>query len=198
MKYSDYFIDSLVKLGYTHCFFIGGGNILHLLESARSRMTCIAVVHEVSAGIAAEYFNMANRDNQKRAFALVTAGPGLTNIVTAVAGAWLESRELLIIGGQARTDALSRGTVRQVGHQEIDGAAILQPITKLSRRIESPISFDEIENYIEVSKQARKGPVFLEICLDVTATYLDIVEALPIAEDFSDKKSAADRNFGRD
>jgi len=87
MKYSDYFIESLVKAGYTHCFFVGGGNVMHLLESARTRMECIAVVHEVSAGIAAEYFNVANRESGKRAFALVTAGPGITNLVTAIGGA---------------------------------------------------------------------------------------------------------------
>jgi acetolactate synthase-1/2/3 large subunit len=178
MKYSDYFIDSLVELGYTHCFFIGGGNILHLLESARTRLECIAVVHEVSAGIAAEYFNVANRGSNKRAFAMVTAGPGVTNITTAVAGAWLESRELLVIGGQARTDVLSRGTVRQVGHQELDGAAILKPLTKISHRIEAPISFAEIKNFVDASKTARKGPVFLELCLDVTATFVDLPEAV--------------------
>lgn len=173
MKYSDYFIDSLVELGYTHCFFIGGGNILHLLESARTRLECIPVVHEVSAGIAAEYFNVANRENNKRAFALVTAGPGITNLVTAVAGAWLESRELLVVGGQARTDVLSRGTVRQVGHQEIDGAAILDPITKSSYRIEEPLSFEKITDFVNESRTPRKGPVFLELCLDVTAKYID-------------------------
>ena len=174
MKYSDYFIDSLVELGYTHCFFIGGGNILHLLESARTRLECIAVVHEVSAGIAAEYFNVANRHTNKRAFAMVTAGPGVTNITTAVAGSWLESRELLVVGGQARTDVLSRGTVRQVGHQELDGAAILKPITKRSSRIETPISFSEIKTYVDASRTPRKGPVFLELCLDVTATHVDL------------------------
>ena len=174
MKYSDYFIDSLVELGYTHCFFIGGGNILHLLESARTRLECIPVVHEVSAGIAAEYFNVANRGTNRRAFAMVTAGPGLTNSVTAIAGAWLESRELLIVGGQARTDALSRGTVRQVGHQEIDGAAIVKPITKVSHRIETPIPFDQIKELVEESKTARKGPVFLELCLDVTANHVEL------------------------
>ena len=173
MKYSDYFIDSLVELGYTHCFFVGGGNILHLLESARTRLTCIAVVNEVSAGIAAEYFNVANRDNLNRAFAMVTAGPGLTNIVTAVGGAWLESRELLVVGGQARTDVLSRGTVRQVGHQEIDGAMILRPVTKISERIEKTLTFAEIADYVLASKIPRKGPVFLELCLDVTATQVE-------------------------
>jgi len=79
---------------------------MHLIESARTRMKCIAVVNEVSAGIAAEYFNVTNRENNKRAIVIVTAGPGITNVVTAVAGAWLESRELLVIGGQARTEFL--------------------------------------------------------------------------------------------
>ena len=145
MKYSDYFIDSLAELGYTHCFFVGGGNVMHLLESARTRMKCIAVVHEVSAGIAAEYFNVAKRNSNERAFAMVTAGPGATNIVSAIGAAWLESRELLVVGGQARTEFLSGPDIRQIGHQEIDGQAIVKPITKLSKRIEKPIGIQEIK-----------------------------------------------------
>ena len=169
MKYSDYFIDSLVKAGYTHCFFVGGGNVMHLLESARTRMECIAVVHEVSAGIAAEYFNVANRESGKRAFALVTAGPGITNLVTAIGGAWLESRELLIVGGQARTEFLENTLVRQIGHQQIDGRAIIDPISKCSVTITKPISSKDLSDFCNISKSGRKGPVFLEICLDVTA-----------------------------
>jgi acetolactate synthase-1/2/3 large subunit len=169
MKYSDYFIDSLVKEGYTHCFFVGGGNIMHLLESARTRIECIAVVHEVSAGIAAEYFNVANRESDKRAFALVTAGPGITNLVTAIGGAWLESRELLIVGGQARTEFLENASVRQIGHQQINGRAIIEPISKCSLTITKPMSFKDISGFCNISKSGRKGPVFLEICLDVTA-----------------------------
>jgi acetolactate synthase-1/2/3 large subunit len=169
MKYSDYLIDSLVKLGYTHCFFVGGGNVMHLLESARTRMECIAVVHEVSAGIAAEYFNVANRESGKRAFALVTAGPGITNLVTAIGGAWLESRELLIVGGQARTEFLENTFVRQIGHQQIDGRAIIDPISKCSLTITKPISSKDLSGFCNISKSGRKGPVFLEICLDVTA-----------------------------
>lgn len=168
MKYSDYFVDQLVSMGYTHCFYLSGGNVMHLLESARTRLECIAVAHEVSAAIAAEYFNVANRNTNKRAFVMVTAGPGLTNLVSGIAGAWLESRELLIVGGQARTNFLSRGTVRQIGHQEIDGVSITKNITKKSVRIETPISASEIEALILESKKPRKGPVFLEVCLDVT------------------------------
>jgi acetolactate synthase-1/2/3 large subunit len=174
MKYSDYFIDSLVNAGYTHCFFVGGGNVMHLLESARTRMECIAVVHEVSAGIAAEYFNVANRESGKRAFALVTAGPGITNLVTAIGGAWLESRELLIVGGQARTEFLENTSVRQIGHQQIDGRAIIDPISKCSVTITKPISSKDLSDFCNISKSGRKGPVFLEICLDVTAMEVSV------------------------
>lgn len=174
MKYSDYFIDSLVELGYTHCFFVGGGNVLHLLESARTRLECIAVVHEVSAGIAAEYFNVAHRSDGKRAFALVTAGPGITNIATAIGGAWLESRELLIVGGQARTEFISHPEVRQIGHQQIDGRSIVEPMSKLSMTITEPFSRNELKSVTDISKTGRKGPVFLEICLDVTAMEVDV------------------------
>ena len=88
MKYSDVFASWLSEMGYTHCFYVAGGNIMHILESASSKFTCIPVVHEVTAGIAAEYFNESNLSGGK-AFVLVTAGPGLTNLVTALAGAFL-------------------------------------------------------------------------------------------------------------
>jgi acetolactate synthase-1/2/3 large subunit len=169
-KYADFFIDSLVELGYTTCFFVGGGNVMHLIESARTRLNCVAVVNEVSAGIAAEYFNIANRSKGERAFAIVTAGPGLTNIVTSIGSAWMESRELLVVGGQARTEFLSKGTVRQMGHQEIDGVSIVDSITKKAIRIEEPIDFESISRLTELSRSGRKGPVFIELCLDVTAT----------------------------
>jgi len=175
VKYSDVLIDDLVRLGYTHCFFVGGGNVMHLLESARTRMECVAVVHEVSAGIAAEYFNVAMRESGKKAVAIVTAGPGLTNIITAIGAAWLESRELLVIGGQARTEFLSRGTVRQIGHQEIDGVGITKAITKASIRVEKPMTFEELRAFTAISSTGRKGPVFLELCLDVSATYVEEV-----------------------
>ena len=193
MKYSDYFIDSLVELGYTHCFFVGGGNIMHLLESARTRLECVAVVHEVSAGIAAEYFNVAHRADDKRAFALVTAGPGITNLATAIGGAWLESRELLIVGGQARTEFISHPEVRQIGHQQIDGRSIVEPMSKLSVTISEPIGLNELKSVTQISKTGRKGPVFLEICLDVTAMEVDndALNMIPSSSPSQDEKNEA-------
>ncbi len=170
-KYSDVMIEWLVELGYTHCFFVAGGNIMHLLESCSRRLVCIPVVHEVAAGIAAEYFNEVHLGG--KAFALVTAGPGLTNIVTALAGAYLESRELLVIGGQVKTADLARGQVRQRGIQEIDGVAIAAAITLKSLLIESVLDKAAFAECIRCGGQGRKGPVFLEVPLDIQGSQVE-------------------------
>ena len=165
-------MDWLKEEGYTHCFFVGGGNVMHLLESASKRFKCIPVVHEVAGGIAAEYFNEITASGE-RAFVMVTAGPGITNLVTAVGGAWLENRELLIIGGQAKRLDLSRGRVRQTGHQEIDGVGILKPITKASVLADRQLSEMEVKGLCRLSESGKRGPVFIEICIDVTAEPFD-------------------------
>jgi len=167
-KYSDQFMDWLKSDGYTTCFFVGGGNVMHLLESASRRFNCIPVVHEVAAGIAAEYFNENNRFGE-RAFALVTAGPGLTNIVTAIGGAFLESRELLVVGGQAKVADLAHGRVPQIGHQEIDGVGIVEKITVAAIQADRRLTKEEVLNLTARSRKARKGPVFIEMCIDVSA-----------------------------
>jgi acetolactate synthase-1/2/3 large subunit len=168
MKYSDVFMDWLKEFGYTHCFFVGGGNVMHLLESASRRFECIPTVHEVAGGIAAEYFNEIAPPG-KRAFVMVTAGPGITNLMTAIGGAWLENRELLIIGGQAKRTDLSRGRVRQIGHQEIDGVGMVTPISKKSILADRQLTKSEVFELTELSRDGKKGPVFIEMCIDVSA-----------------------------
>jgi acetolactate synthase-1/2/3 large subunit len=185
MKYSDQLAIWLTELGYTHCFFVAGGNIMHLLESCSHRFTCIPVVHEVAAGIATEYFNeVALPANGKpaRAFALVTAGPGMTNIVTAMAGAFLESRELLILGGQVKVPDLARGQVRQRGIQEIDGVSIARPVAVKSVLIDSVLNRAEFTELAEAGSHGRKGPVFLELPLDIQGAVTDptVLNATPL------------------
>ena len=167
LKYSDQIGEWLKAAGYTHYFYVGGGNIMHLTESLSRYLTGVPVVHEVAAGIAAEYFNEIAAP--AKALALVTAGPGLTNIVTAISGAWLESRELLVIGGQVKTTDLSKGEVRSRGIQEVDGVALVESTTKLAYRFMKPVSAADFLAKLAVSWTPRKGPVFLEIPLDVQA-----------------------------
>ena len=171
MKYSDQVADWLIQLGYTHCFYVGGGNIMHLIESLSKKLTCVPVINEVAAGIAAEYFNETSIGT--KALAMVTAGPGLTNIVTAVAGAYLESRELLVIGGQVKTEDLARGVLRQRGIQEIDGVSIVQPITVKSVLVDEPISFDAFKSIVLHDGVYRPGPVFIEIPIDIQARVVE-------------------------
>jgi acetolactate synthase-1/2/3 large subunit len=186
LKYSDQIAAWLKAAGYTHYFYVGGGNIMHLTESLDRYLTGVPVVHEVAAGIAAEYFNEVGLAG--KALALVTAGPGLTNIVTAISGAWLESRELLVIGGQVKTADLARQTVRSRGIQEVDGVELVKSTTKIAYRFEDVVTPDEFLELISHSWTPRKGPVFLEIPLDIQAKQVNeeplppiLPPAMPIA-----------------
>lgn len=165
IKYSDYFCQVLKSLGYTHCFAVQGGNIMHLINSANNYFKLIPTLHELTAVIASEYYNHINHKN--KSFALVTTGPGLTNCITGIAGAFLESRENLIVGGQVKTHDLSNKKIRQIGIQEVKGTEIVKSITKKSVRIIKTLNANQLKNIILESTQKRKGPVFIEIPIDV-------------------------------
>ena len=165
--YSDQLMVWLQAEGYTDCFFVGGGNSMYLLEAASKTMKCRAFVHEVSAIIAAEYFNETS-GGSKKAFALLTAGPGLTNGITGIAGAWLENRGVLIVGGQVKTEDLKDPEMRQRGIQEIDGVELVSSITKRAIRLDRPHPRSEIVKAVRNAFEGRPGPVFIEVCIDIS------------------------------
>ena len=175
MKYSDFVIGELAKFGYTTCFSVGGGNIMHLAESASTRISLIPVVHEVSAVMAAEAFNATSPAGEK-AFALVTAGPGLTNAITGIAAAFLEAREVLVIGGQVKTEDLSDGTIRQLGIQEINGVKLVDSICVKSERMLRPWSASELSEFLHLDTYSRPGPIFLEVPIDVQGRNFEILD----------------------
>ena len=164
-KYSSLIADWLIELGYTHCFFVAGGGCMHLIDGFRNKFTCIPVVHEITAGIAAEHFNEASNGN--RAFALVTTGPGLTNAVTAIAACFTEHRELLVIAGQVKSSDLKSDSTRQLGVQEIDGVAICRDITVHAVCLKTPIGKYGFQQLVQSASRPHPGPVLIEICLDV-------------------------------
>jgi acetolactate synthase-1/2/3 large subunit len=165
LKYAAVLGDWLVELGYTHCFMVAGGGCMHLIDGFRTRFQCIPVVHEVTAGIAVEHFNECRQGG--RAFALVTTGPGLTNIVTAIAGSYVERRELLVIAGQVKSTDLLVPPLRQRGVQEVDGVALTKSITIHSRRLQEPIGRTVFRELVTASWGPHPGPVMIEVCLDV-------------------------------
>lgn len=170
-KYSDLLGDWLVAAGYTHCFMVAGGGCMHLIDGFRSRFTIVPVVHEVTAGIAAEHFNECAASG--RAFVLVTTGPGLTNILTAIAGCYTERRELLVIAGQVKSTDLLAPPLRQRGVQEIDGHALTQPIAVHSRCLRAPVGRAEFDTLVRAARGPHPGPVVIEVCLDVQGARVD-------------------------
>ncbi len=174
MKYSDVIFNWLKASGFSHCYFVAGGNIMHLLNSARVSMVCVPTVHEVAAVIAAEYHNAtvnngAAASGVGRALAMVTAGPGLTNAVTGLVGAFLESRELLLLGGQVKVQDLAPQGLRQLGIQEVDGVTVAAPLCKRSLCLRKPLDREAFLTEVSATWNDRPGPVFLELPLDVQA-----------------------------
>jgi len=171
MKYAECLVQWLKQEGYGTCYFVAGGNIMHLLDGVRKQMRCIPVVHEVAASIAVEYHNevLTTGPTDNKAFALVTAGPGLTNALTGLAGAYLESRELLLIGGQVKREDLAPKQLRQLGIQEVDGVAMAAPVCKRSACLLEAWDQRRFLEAVRVGYAGRPGPVFLELPLDVQA-----------------------------
>jgi len=167
---------SLKCQGYTTVFFVAGGNIMHLIESFSSEFRMVPVIHEVAAVIATDYFNELSSNPENRALALVTVGPGLTNTITGLASAFTDSREVLLIAGQVKSTDLKLPGERAYGVQEVDGISLVSSVTKKSARLEEPISEGEFLQLVSSTWQGRKGPVAIEICLDVQGTLVDPVK----------------------
>ena len=119
MKVSDYIFDAIADAGVKHVFFLPGGGAMHLVDSLGrcSRLQPIVMLHEQAATIAAEAYA---RVTANLGVALVTTGPGGTNALTGVAGAWIESTPMVVISGQVKgADVMGDTGVRQVGAQEV-------------------------------------------------------------------------------
>ena len=120
MKLSDYVFEAVADAGVRHVFYLPGGGAMHLVDSlGRSdRLEPVLMLHEQAAAIAAEAYA---RVTGNLGVVLVTTGPGGTNALTGVAGAWIESTPLLVVSGQVkRADLMGDRGVRQFGPQEVD------------------------------------------------------------------------------
>jgi acetolactate synthase-1/2/3 large subunit len=130
MKLSDFVFEFLEEKGVKDVFLLPGGGNMHLVDSLGKNIAINAVgcLHEQAVAIAADGYAQAKNDY---GVALVTTGPGGTNTITAVAGAWVESVPLVIISGQVKTsDIKPHKEMRMLGFQEIDIVSIVKDITK--------------------------------------------------------------------
>jgi acetolactate synthase I/II/III large subunit len=174
VKLSDYVFERVAAWGVRHVFMVPGGGAMHLNDSL-GRCKDIAFVcnhHEQACAIAAEAYA---RVTNNLGVALVTSGPGGTNAITGVAGAWQDSTPCLFISGQVkRADIARQRTLRQLGVQEIDIVSIVSPITKYAVTILDPASVRyHLEKAVYIAKEGRPGPAWIDIPLDVQAAAIE-------------------------
>ncbi len=174
MKLSDYVMQFIAEAGVRHVFMLSGGGAMHLVDSVGKNkdLTYICNLHEQACAIAADAYSQYTNN---LGVALVTTGPGGTNTITGVAGAWLDSTPMLIISGQVkRPDMVGDRDVRQMGFQEIDIINIVRPITKYAVTVMKPSSIRyHLEKAIYLARHGRPGPVWIDIPLDVQASMID-------------------------
>lgn len=173
MRVADYLMSHLADLGIDHVFVLPGGGAMHLNDglACESRITAIPCHHEQACGIAAEAWG---RVAGKFGVAMVTTGPGATNVITPVAGAWIESVPMLVISGQVkRADLLLDRPLRQGGVQEVDIVPIVRSITKYAVTVRDPATIRyHLERALHQMQDGRAGPVWLDIPLDVQAAQI--------------------------
>ena len=136
------------------------------------RIPYTAFHNEQAAAMAAEAYA---RIKGEIAVCVVTSGPGATNLVTGVAGAFLDSAPVFYIAGQAKsTEAVTQEMkpgVRQFGTFELPVLDILKPIIKTGKVLTSKDNVAEtIKEMAQIALTGRPGPVYLEIPLDVQGT----------------------------
>lgn len=178
MKFSvsDYVIFKLTNFGIKQAFCVTGGAASHLMESLRlSSITTIHNHHEQACSMAADSYA---RVAKIPALVLCTNGPGVTNLITGVAGAFQDSVPMIIITGQVSTKQMmqnSKFKLRQLGVQEILTEPIVQSITKAFVQILNPKDVVEIlDAILNQMITGRMGPVWIEIPLDIQSMIIDV------------------------
>ena len=167
---SNCIFNYLADLGVDRVFLVPGGGNMFLVDAVGSdpRIEFVPTHHEQAAVIAAEYYA---RKTGKLGVAVVTTGPGSSNALTGIAGAFFDSVPLLVLAGQVKTaDYNEGGRLRQKGPQEIDLVTMAKKLTKMAKTCFDPDMVpQDIEVAISTALSGRPGPVVLEVPLDVQA-----------------------------
>ena len=146
-----------VKCVYTLC----GGHISPILTGAKAHgLTIVDVRDEASAAFAAD---AASRMTGIPGVCAVTAGPGVTNTMTAVKNAQMAQQPMIIFGGATATILRGRGSL-----QDIDQMSLMKPVTKWCTRVTKVNDLaPTLERAFEVASEGVPGPVFIEVPVDL-------------------------------
>ena len=176
IKIAHLIADFLVEKGVKHVFTVTGGGAMHLNDALghKEGLTSIYNHHEQGSAIAAEGYA---RLTGKIAVCCVTSGPGGTNAITGVMGGYLDSIPMFVLSGQVKRETTLWSTdvpLRQLGDQEFPIIGSVQNMTKYAVMVTEP---NDILYHLEkawfLANNGRKGPVWLDIPLDVQAAKVD-------------------------
>ena len=180
MRVADYIFKFLADRGVTDVFLVTGGGAMFLNDalSKEKRIRYICNLHEQACAMSAEGYA---RISGKPGVICVTTGPGGTNAITGVAGAWLDSIPMIIISGQIKRETCIASypqlKLRQLGDQELNIIDVVKPITKYAKMVTEPCDIrKELEKAWLQAVSGRPGPVWLDIPLDVQASVLPETE----------------------
>lgn len=181
-RVADIIMDILVENGITDCFCVVGGGAMHLNNALamRNDITTYFNHHEQACAIAADSYA---RLSGKIPLVCVTSGPGGTNALTGVMGAWQDSLPMLVISGQVRyeTSVPQCGLeLRYRGIQEFEVIPTVAKMTKYATMLTDPLAIrQELQKCIDISLSGRRGPAWLDIPLDVQAALVDLQKLYP-------------------
>ena len=157
---------------------------MHLTDSVgrQKGLRYICNYHEQACAIAAEgYARLRNRVG----VCLVTTGPGSTNALSGIAGAWVDSIPVVVISGQVRRDLMADySKQRQLGPQEINIIDMAKPVTKYAVTVMDPGDIRyELEKAFAIAVEGRPGPVWVNIPLDVQGAMVEETSLAPFVQE---------------
>jgi acetolactate synthase I/II/III large subunit len=203
MKASDFIVDLLLENNVDKGWYVQGGAISHVIDSAHCRevetgdFKAIFVQHEQAAGFAADAYS---RCGSKIGAVFVTSGPGATNVMTSIASSWYDGVPVIYITGQVRTWESSDGVQRQKGFQETDIISMTQGITKYSTTVSEPRLLKyEMQKAISMATTGRPGPVVIDLPMNVQWADLDfdlMIDFQQLNDQYPDKDERAIRKIG--
>lgn len=176
--------QALKRHGITHVFTLCGGHIQAIYDGCLDEgIRVVDTRHEQTAGHAADGYA---RVTGKPGVALVTAGPGITDVVTAVANAQRAGVPMVCIGGAGPKALCDMGSL-----QDMDSVTLMRPITKWSVQVpESRRIKEYIDAAFRIAQSNLPGPVYLEMPLDLLMDFGD--DAEPLTAPFEPPRPAGD------
>lgn len=196
IKLSDYIVKFIERLGVKHVFLISGGGNIHIIDSIGNskNIEYVCNYHEQACATAAESYA---RITGNIGVCVVTTGPGGTNAITGMLGAWLDSIPMLIISGQVKRELMGSGKgMRQLGDQEINIIDIVKPISKYAVTVMDPSEIRyHFEKAVYLAKTGRPGPVWIDVPLDVQGSFIDPKKLKPFDQNKIIRPYETNRNL---